>query len=371
MQIVYRIVLIISLLFLIPGCSEKTDTTDHVVREISAAADSICAAQNAPGAVAALRLPGGETVTITSGLADTGRKEKITETNYFRIGSTTKTITATAVLLLYQEGLISLDSTVSSFFPDLLPEAGDNITIRMLLNHSSGLHDYINAPYKESTFDTELIATPQRTWPPRELVRIAQNKGLAHTPGESFLYANTNYVILGMLIEKISGMSYEKYISDNILSPLGMHATIAESDSFASPLLTHGYFEKNGDSILFDYTDQSASAVWAAGSLVSTPEDLLIWIEALAEGTLLEDWVFKEQFNPIPTGYKDGTYGLGVEVRGEKRGHTGSVLGYQTQMYRRKNCDIIIYTNCYFQTKANVSEQIYNAVTEILDTWYD
>jgi D-alanyl-D-alanine carboxypeptidase len=353
------------------GCSEEQPSQSHIIHDISGVVDSVRRVHGSPGALAAIRLPDGEEIFIACGAADPAQSQELTPQHFFRIGSSTKTMTATAVLLLSQKGVVSLDSSISTYLPGLLGDTGDEITVRMLLNHTSGLYEYVSCPYEGSYFFYVYSDAPTREWEPEELVEIAYAEGLAHPPGEEFLYSNTNYVLLGLLIEEMSTMSYGEFLMEHIFLPLGMNQTTAVEFDPENSFLVHGYFERDEDGVLYDYTDQSASAVWSAGNAVSTPGDLLIWIRALMDGTLLNEQTYEEQFSLVSTGHGSDAYGLGVEVRNNSRGHAGSVLGYQTMMYRRKDCDIIVYTNCYYQSKPNLSGEIFNALGTVIDRYYD
>ncbi|MGM0462359.1 MAG: serine hydrolase domain-containing protein [Fibrobacterota bacterium] len=353
------------------GCAEKESSHSHIIGDLSHVVDSVRFVHDAPGALAAIRFADGEEIFTASGAADTAHSRELTPQHFFRIGSAAKTMTATAVLILYQEGLVSLDSSVSTYLPGMLPDSGEDITVRMLLHHTSGLYDYISCPYEGSYFFYVYSDAPTREWEPEELVEIACAEGLAHPPGEEFLYSNTNYILLGLLIEEVSHMSYGEFLTEHIFQPLGMNQTKAVEFDSENPFLAQGYFERDEDGVLYDYTDQSASAVWSAGNAVSTPGDLLIWIRALMDGTLLNEQTYEEQFSLVSTGHGSDAYGLGVEVRDNSRGHAGSVLGYQTMMYRRKDCDIIVYTNCYYQSKPNLSGELFNALGTVIDRYYD
>ena len=326
----------------------------------------------APGAVLSIRYEDGSTFIYAAGLADQEALTPLTSQHLFRIGSVTKTITASAVLMLYQQGLLGLDESVESIVPGLIPVFGDQITVRMLLNHTSGLEDYVGCPYEGDYFFTAIVDGPTRSWTPQELVQVALDCGPADTPGSSFLYSNTNYIILGLIIEAVSGQDYENYIQGNIFDALGMQHSLVPVATGFPDIFTHGYFEKNSDGMLYDYSIQSPTAVWSAGNVISTPADLLIWAEALSRGTLLTQDAFEQQFTLVDMGEEGGgvaMYGLGVLVAGQDIGHNGSVPGYQTQMFATQGMLCAVYTNCYYQTKANVSQVIFENAKEIIESY--
>ncbi|MBI9075717.1 MAG: beta-lactamase family protein [Desulfatibacillum sp.] len=326
----------------------------------------------APGAAMAIRYEDGSVFSYASGLADRKTQTPLTPQHLFRIGSASKTVTASAVLILYQQGLLSLDGAVESILPGLIPVYGNQITVRMLLNHTSGLEDYVACPYEGSFFFYVLIDQPTRSWTPQELVAISLDCGLNAPPGQTFLYSNTNYILLGLIIEAVSGQNYEDFIQTNIFDVLGMQNSVVPVQTGFPGDFAHGYFERDKDGLLYDYSIQSPTAVWAAGSIISTPADLLVWVEALTTGRLLTQDAFDQQFQLVDMGEEGGgvaMYGLGILAAGNDIGHNGSVLGYQTQMFTTRGVHIVVYTNCYYQTKDNVSQVIFEKAKEILEAY--
>ena len=350
------------------GCSGDADNPENqnLSEALTRMLNDVVTEYQAPGACVAIKFQDGSVVSCAAGYADTVSRALLTPGHLFRIGSASKTITATAVLILYQQNLLSLDDSVETFLPGLIPVYGNRITVRMLLNHTSGLKDYVSCPYEDSYFFYVLIDQPTRSWKPEELVQISVECGLADPPGQSFLYSNTNYILLGMIIERVSGQTYEDYVQTHIFHPLGLENTTAPVQDGFPGSFAHGYFEKNSDDLLYDYSIQSPTAVWAAGDIISTPADCLIWVEALAGGRLLTQDAFEQQFQLVDMEEEGAGYGLGVLVAGDDVGHNGTVLGYQTQMFTTRGVPIVVYTNCYYQTKDNVSQVIFEKTKEIL-----
>ncbi len=321
----------------------------------------------APGAALAIKYKDGSAFQGAAGVAEKEQGTPLTTAHYFRVGSASKTFTATAALLLYQDGLYDLDDTVETLLPDLpvlVPLRGKGITVKMLLNHTSGLDDYVELPYKDKEFFYTLIENPLRKWQPEELVAISVRHGLVSTPGDEFHYANTNYLLLGMIIEKVSGQKYEVFILEKLLNPLGLkHTSVPKTSGFPGTY-AHGYFEKNADGILSDYSIQSPTAVWSAGNIISTAPDLMTWLEAFINGRLLKPAVKAEQFD---FQLSDGNgYGLGVTAMNNALGHNGTIFGYQTQMFAYKGAYFVAYTNCHYLSKDNVSQVIFDRAKEII-----
>ncbi len=367
-----KLLLVLLVLAGIVNCRDNDLSVSDIINyRLKSMLDETVSEYQAPGAAMAVKLPDGTTHYFASGYADNNTKEPLTPDHLFRIGSTSKTITAVAVLILYQDGLLSLDDSVESILPGIIPEYGDDITIRMLLNHTSGLEDYVSCPFEDSYFFYVLRDNPERSWTPEELVAIAVDCGLADTPGQTFMYSNTNYILLGMIIEAVSGQSFEDYIQAHIFDVLDMPQSSVPVENGFEDDFAHGYYERDEDGVLYDYSIQNPSAVWAAGNMISSPADLLVWVEALTSGDLLGDDAFDQQLQMVSLGEEAGgaMYGLGILAADDALGHNGSVLGYQIQMFERKGAYIVIYTNCYFETQDNISQIIFDRTGDILDDY--
>lgn len=349
------------------ACSTHTDSSLQLRSQLKKMLDYVVSEYNAPGASIAIKFLDNSVFQHSTGVADTQSGEPLTIQDYFRIGSVSKTFTAKAALLLYQEGLYDLDDSVESLLPDLTeftPLHGKGITVRMLLDHTSGLEDYVELPFEQRELFYELIDDPLRPWLPEELVAISVKNGLVSVPGEKFNYSNTNYILLGLIIEKLSGQSYETFVKVRLIDALGLKHTLVPDTTGLPDDYAHGYFEKNSDTILYDYSEQSPTSVWSAGNIISTAPDLLVWLESLIKGELLTPKVKKEQFNFQIS--DDFGYGLGVASMGNALGHNGSIFGYQTQMFECKGVYFVIYTNCYYLTHDNVSQIIFKRAEEII-----
>ncbi|MER6948811.1 serine hydrolase domain-containing protein [Nonomuraea sp. NPDC000554] len=246
----------------------------------------------------------------------------------FRAGSITKSFTATVVLQLVGEGRLSLSDSVEHWLPGLVGN-GDSITVRQLLQHMSGLPEY-------STGLLDRAGIPKqryRTWAPKELVERALEAPPAFSPGAKYEYSNTNYIVLGMIIEKVTGKPYGTEIKERILRPLGLTRTWLPG---TSPEVTgphaHGYaaVEKNGKITSVDVTRFNPTLTGAAGEIISTTADLNRFFRALLGGKLLKPAQLKEMKDPGAA----GGYGLGLEVVplpcGTAYGHTGETPGYVT-----------------------------------------
>jgi D-alanyl-D-alanine carboxypeptidase len=287
-----------------------------------------------PGAFAEVRA-GGHTVTLTTGVADVATGEPVSAGLSHRIGSITKTFVATTVLQLAGEGRIELDAPVGRYLPGLVPaEVGRAVTVRMLLNHTSGIGDY----------DTELVKTRhdvvtvgRTTYRPEQLARIGLAAARTNAPGERWSYSNTNYVLAALIVEKVTGHSYRTEVSRRILRPLGLRDTYFEG---ADPVIRaphmHAYLPWTGGR-LRDFDRYDMSWAWGVGEIVSTAADLDVFYAALLTGRLLPAPLLAQMQTTVVMDPKspgaDG-YGLGLlwiqTPCGRFWGHDGVVFGHQT-----------------------------------------
>ncbi|MGK5169383.1 serine hydrolase domain-containing protein [Geodermatophilus sp. CPCC 205761] len=255
------------------------------------------------GAVLSLREADGATVTVTTGSqtvdADSPPVDPAVPWN---VGSVTKTFVAVVALQLAEEGELDLDAGIERFLPDLAD--ADRITPRQLLQHTSGLNEYQNTPAVE--------ADAQREWTPSELIAVAEAAGRTGEPGGPHRYSNTNYIVLGEIIEDVTGNPWEEEVHERIAEPLGMRDTGVVA--VGGP---RGY-TREGEAFVDDTESEHPSLGGAAGGLQSTTSDLLTFTEALVEGRLLSDRSLAEMsaFIPAEDLSQFGVvheYGLGLE----------------------------------------------------------
>ncbi|RSM98140.1 alkaline D-peptidase [Nonomuraea sp. WAC 01424] len=285
--------------------------------------DQAVARDGLPGILADVRDSRG-TWFGTAGVADTATGRERRQQDRFRVGSITKTFTSTVVLKLAAEGRLSLDDTVDKWLPGVVRgngHDGSRITVRRLLNGTSGIFAY--------TLDQTIItnyATPAfmdhrfDVVRPEKLVKIAMTHPPSFAPGTAWGYSNTNYVLAGMIIEKVTGRSYAEEVARRITRPLGMTATYVPGDEakLRGPHARHySKLQVTGpDAKVHDTTDMNASWAWAAGDMVSTTGDLHTFYRALLRGRLLPPAQQKEMFTTVSTEgvpWIDNTaYGLGV-----------------------------------------------------------
>lgn len=291
--------------------------------------------------------------TTAKGFADTENKAKMTTSKLVRIGSNTKTYVNTVLLQLVQESRLSLDDKLSLFYPEI-PNS-ENVSIRMLSNMRSGIFNYTES----DEFGEFLSKNPTGYISPAELVHWGVNRPYYFSPGTGFHYSNTNTVILGMIIEKLTGNSLEKEIQTRILDKLNLKNTYMASDSSLTGDYAHGY-GTGADSVkpLPDYTTAfTVSWAWAAGAMVSNLYDVKTYVEALTDGSLLspEMQAQRKTFDKI-TPDRKVEYGLGWYRYDNFIGHNGGIPGYSTIMMSDpdRHCTIIVFYNA--QIKISVDE---------------
>ena len=296
-----------------------------------------------PGVVVAISDPDG-TWEGSAGMADLGRQTPMRTCHRTRIASVTKTFIAVAVLQLVDEGVVSLDDTVADWLPevaDALPNARQ-VTVRQLLDHTSGVYNFLDVQ-----FVLDLFNRPTRTWTVQEGIDRALGKDASFAPGTDWSYSNTNYLLLGRILEAAAGQPHATVLRDRLLDPLDLTDTTYAEDRFRFDGVVHGYFDLMGDHVLVDSTDTYAnSVVGADGGMVSSARDLLVFGTALfAEGTLLSEALVAELQPTVETGYDDFPhYGLGVELWDEGGiqavGHGGHEFGYRTWLYHFEESDL-------------------------------
>jgi D-alanyl-D-alanine carboxypeptidase len=275
----------------------------------------------APGAIVLVR-NGSSTSVFAQGAARLAPRQPVRRADHFRVGSITKIFVSTVVLQLVAEKRLELTDTVEQHLPGLVPH-GDGITLRELLQHTSGLYDYAD---DRRTFAPYLAGNLAYAWKPRQLVRIAVSHKPLFAPGQTWSYSNTNYLLLGLIVEAVTKDSLADQLQRRIFRPLGLRETRFEPGTHVASPAAHGYY--NG----IDVTGLSGSTYWAAGALVSTADDVSRFLAALFGGKLLGPDQLREMEQTIPIG--GNSYGLGLlEVDtacGAAWGHNGIVAGYSS-----------------------------------------
>ncbi|MBG0561425.1 serine hydrolase domain-containing protein [Actinoplanes aureus] len=282
----------------------------------------------------------------SAGAAELGGAAKPPVDGHHRIGSNTKTFTATLVLRLVAEGRFGLDDPVAKHLTGY--EVDERITVRMLLQHTSGVFNFTGEVYPDGTIapgipipygttGQEWLDGRFKTYRPEDLVRLALARPARFEPGTGWSYSNTNYVLARLLVEKVTGRSYADEMRRLIIGPLGLSGTVVPD---ASPELpepyAHAYY-RHGD-VTVDVTRQNPSWISTGGDMISTTRDLHTFISALLGGELLPAPLLAQMCAPHPTGIPNMDYGLGVFVvttdgGGTLISHNGAAVGHAALMY--------------------------------------
>ena len=315
---------------------------DTVVAELDAAVQQTMTDASIPGAIVGVWSPQGSYVRAF-GVADKQTQEPMATDMFMRIGSETKTFVVTAVLQLVDQGKLGLDDPIGNYLSGV--PNGDRVTIRHMAEMRSGIPTYSAAP----EFETALIEDPYRQWEPEELVAYAADLPPLFEPGTAFNYSNTNTVLLGILIEKLSGQTLPEFLQQNILEPLGMTSTSYPLDAAYPQPHPQGYTVQTGDGQEAVSTDWNPSWGGASGAMISTLEDLGIWADALADGELLTPQIQAErlQVQQLSPDTPDIGYGLGVFDVDGWIGHNGGIPGYQSLTIHLPSADtsVVILLN--------------------------
>jgi len=266
-----------------------------------------------------------------SGVAELGTQTPVDPAGWFRIGSVTKTFTATVVLQLVGEGVLSLDDDVDGWLPGIVP-AGDGITLLQLLNHTSGLYNYT----EDLPAAAGIVRDRFMHWDPVRAVTMATGHDPLFEPGATWSYSNTNYVLLGLVIEAATGRSYATEVEDRILKPLELRHTLVPGEDVVLPEPhAHGYLSVDGE--LVDMAEFNASQAWSAGAIVSTASDLNRFYAALLTGELLRPAELHALLTTVPADADFHAGGLGISRLSLPNlvvwGHTGGIFGYRTWSY--------------------------------------
>ncbi|MGW2702864.1 serine hydrolase domain-containing protein [Streptomyces sp. NPDC001340] len=315
-----------------PAALPAPDTTglDAVLRS--------AVAQGAPGVLARID-DNGSTYRLSRGVADRGTQRVISTDDRFRIGSVTKSFSAVVLLQLADEHKLDLDAPVNRYLPKLLPD--DHITVRHILSHRSGLYDYSNDMFAKSVSGFEAVRNKVYTY--QQLVTLSLKKPRTNAPGAAYSYSNTNFVVAGMLIEKLTGHLVKTEYENRILKPLKLTDTFyVHPDTKIPGRYTRGYLTPDtAGAQLVDATAQTVSWAQSAGAMISSARDLNTFYSALLRGKLMSAarLAEMERFTQVNS---TTAYGLGLRRRDltcgvSVYGHTGAVQGYYTYAFASKD----------------------------------
>ena len=305
-----------------PTPAQPKILTEATKAQLETAADSVFAALKPPGMILSISVEGEGDYLIKRGVSNTETGRPMSEDYYFRIGSNTKTFVGTALLMLVDEGKIQLDTPIATYLPEYNIPNGDRITVRMLGNMTSGLFNYTEDAH---LYDPFVASGFSYTYTPAELLAASFRNPPYFEPGAKHLYCNTDIVLLGLLLEKVTGKPAKQVIQEKVIQPMGLiHTYWPDPGSLAEPY-THGYSTASGT--MGDVTNWNPSWGYTAGILVSTFADMKIWAKAVAEGSLLSEQMKAERFKIV-----DDSYGFCVMKAGNWLGHAGTLFGYNSHV---------------------------------------
>jgi D-alanyl-D-alanine carboxypeptidase len=347
----------------------KTIDPGHLERVVADAAKNL----GVPGALVLLQTPQGQFVAQT-GTTELGTQTPPQPDTHFRIASNTKTMTAALIMLLAQDGKLSLDDPIAKYVPDV-PE-GDDISLSDLLRMRSGLYCYTDDGELSEALDTD----PAKPWTAQEVLQIAFSHPPTVAPDTVYEYCNTNYALLGLVAEQVGGSPLADQFRQRLFEPLGLRNTLLPAPADATQLpapYSHGYMygetfyalidepypaemtdaARAGTLKPTDYTHQNSSYATAAGGAISTAHDLAAWIRALASGKVLgaehqQQWLdsLLPEDPDNPTGGQSYGYGISYQRFGPDAAmyyHGGEMPGYNSFMGFDPDNDValVIWTN--------------------------
>ena len=341
-----------------PTASAKPDVALDFTR-LDAAITQTMTDMSIPGITVGIWGPSGDYVRAF-GIADKATKAPMRTDFYSRIGSVTKTFTVTALLQLVDQGKVSLDDPISRYIAGI--PSGDQITLRELAQMQSGLKTYDDV----AAFTEPYLADPARSYTPPQLVGYALDEPLQFAPGTQYQYCNTNLVLLGLVVEKQSGQALADYLSEHILAPLKLaHTSFPASAAFPAPH-AQGYTVVDGREL--DVTDWNPSWAWAAGNMVSTLDDMRIWAQDLATGTLLSPETQRQRLAAtVPMNAENtASYGLGIFDDGGWLGHSGVIFGYQTAVFHLPQAQTTLVLFANTDVPHDVGTALMRAITSVI-----
>lgn len=302
-----------------------------------------------PGAAVGVWAPGGRSFVKGFGAEQLSPHVAMSVNDKFRIGSNTKTFVITVLLQLAQEGRLSLDDTVAKFKLDVRMPDADRITIRQLAEMRSGLLDLYALPAFQA-----LDIKPQDKFDRHHWLQLALDQPRLFAPGSSYNYSNTNYMLLGMIVEAVTKDTIEHQIETRLIVPLGLrNTTFPVNDPNMPTPYAHGYMlDAKGV-----WQDESValppSVSWAAGAMISDMADMKVWVKAYVSGTANSAATQKERLTCIPIGKPNLAFGLGIGCSAGWFGYTGGITGYNTGAYYLPEMDatIIAFVNSQQEPK--------------------
>ncbi len=339
------------ILMALTGCATTQNVPQafppDVAAEIQAEMDDLTAGELPPGMVVWIDAPAYR-FEGASGFANLMDDSPMPPEGAFRIGSITKMFTATVIMQLAEDGVLTLDDPLALWLPEVAEQLpyGDQITLRHLLTHTSGLFNVVEHEaywadlFAEMEIDEETgsVTLPCVQRDPHDtLARYVYGKDALFEPGTQWYYSNSNYTLLGMVIEKAAEMPLAEAYRTRIYEPLGMESTFLDCYEESVIDVVHGY-TGSGDA-MSDLTELHESIGWSAGGIVSTAPDLIAFARGLFGGALFDE---PESLAAMTTAAPGSTYGLGVTLQPEYMGHAGYIAGFRSLLNYAPESDTVV-----------------------------
>ncbi len=351
----------------IPGFADSINN-DFLDNELQQVLDSQVKKLGVPGIQAAMRI-GHYNWSSTSGSVNNKKDKKLTDDHILRIGSVTKLYTAAIIMKLYEEGKIDLDDTIDEWFPDF-PKS-NKIKVRQLLNHSSGIYNYTESLW----LGVQAVLFSKKIWDPYALLKTAEKKDFYFAPGRGHHYSNTNYLILGLIIEKITGKTLAEVYREYIIEPAKLNNTFFVPYEKAPENLISGFdhdvIPLGINEIAPDETS-FATLGFSAGAMVSTADNLRRWTDYLFKSNFLSENTLKLMMEYIEAEDSDVRqqigYGLGLRVikvnESQIYGHTGTIPGFGAAAFYcpQQDYSIAIISNYSMFNQFSVIEKFVSVI---------
>jgi len=359
------VALSLMLALLAPAATRAADFPPATRSALDAALGKAFAATKAPGVVVGIWIPGEGSYVATRGVSDVKTRQPMRIDDHFRIGSITKTFTATLLLILADEGKLGLDDPVSKYVA-WVPN-GEKITLRMLADMTAGLHSYT----EDDAWVKTMFSNLKRVWTPRELVEVGLKSPPDFPPGQGWHYSNTNYVLLGMILEQVTGKKIQESFAEKMFKPLKLTQTSWPVGGALPNPYAHGTTMQSIDDKLSDATHRDPSWAFTAGELVSTMADLRTWVVSYTTGTLVSPAMQKQRLTwmTMPPMTPEHAYGIGIGIDHGWLGHTGELPGYNCSAHYlpEKKAVIVVMVNSDIPSgKANPAPSIMKALAEVV-----
>src|SRR5687768_4067935 len=316
----------------------RAQDTRALVHYVDSVATAAVAEQRTAGVSVAVVKNGRTVLAKGYGFADLENDVPATAETVYRIGSVTKQFTSAAIMRLAEQGKLSLDDTLQKFFP-AFPTQGNRVTVRHLLNHTSGIKSYTSLGPKWARVVRLDLA-------PDSMLALFANEPFDFKPGDAYRYNNSGYFLLGMIIEKLSGKTYARYLQDELFTPLGLRSTIYCDQAPLIKRRAEGYAPRPGGGGFINAEPLSMTQPYAAGSLCSTVDDLVRWTQALAGGKVVSPASYKLMTTPVAL--NDGKpitygFGLGTGTLGGHRqvSHNGGINGFVAELHHYPDDSLI------------------------------